>query len=508
VGRAPALSGAYGDARSPQASTILGAGKLTGRLPNGLSLGVLEAVTAREVGTQSRTIEPLTNFAALRAQQDLGGGETTIGAMVTAVHRDNDQWTEHVLRRSAYVGAADFRHRFLGRRFEVAGSLALSRVTGTAAALDVTQTNSVHNFQRPDAGLDYDPTRTSLMGDAEELFFRKVGGGMIRFETAYQRRSPGFETNDLGFLRRADEQSWNTWGAIQFRKPQAFFRQGFWNFNWWQFWTTEGLPTERAANTNAHFQLTNNWWAHAGGTISQIGGTFCDRCARGGPAVRRDLAMSAWSGIEGDSRFPVVPFLWFNYWRGDGGRSEYVGISPSLDLRVASRLTTSLGMDFSRNRDDKQWFGNLTDTVTNVTSYTFAHLEQRTASVNWRLDYTFSPTLSLQLYASPFVSKGTYSNVRELADPRAERYPDRFQPYADTAVANNPGGFNFKQFRSNAVLRWEYRPGSTLFVVWSQGRDDFESREGVRSFDDDFGRLFDAYPMNTFLVKVSYWLNR
>jgi len=295
---------------------------------------------------------------------------------------------------------------------------------------------------------------------------------------------------------------------VQFRQPQLFFQQGFWNFNWWQYWTTAGLATERAANTNAHFQLNNRWWAHAGGTLMQLGTTYCDACARGGPAVRRDPAVSAWAGVEGDSRFPVVPYLWLNFWAGDGGRSQYVNVSPSVDLRVASRFTTSLGVSLSANRDDWQWYGNITDTLSGVTSYTFAHLDQQIASINWRLDYTLSPTLSLQLYASPYVSKGTYRDVRELADPRAADYSDRFRTYGDTGVTNNPGSFNFKQFRSNVVLRWEYRPGSTLYAVWSQGRDDFESVEGDRSLRGDLRQLFDAYPMNTFLVKFSYWLNR
>jgi hypothetical protein len=503
VGRRPSLRD-DGDVTSPIATTIIGAAKLTGRLPGGLSLGLLEAATAREEGTPGNTIEPFTNYVVLRAQQDLRNGQSGIGFIGTAVNRNLDQWTEDALRRSAYVAAVDARHRFSRGRYEIAAKLAASRVDGTSEAIAATQTSNVHLFQRPDA-YSFDPTRTTLWGDAEEFYVRKVGGGMIRFETSYQRRSPGFEINDLGILRRADQQSWNTWAALQFQKPQLFFRQGFWNFNWWQIWTTGGLETERAANTNAHFQLNNRWWAHAGGTL--LLPAYCDACARGGPAVRRNAAVSAWAGVEGDTRFPVVPFLFFNYWGGDGGRSEFVNVNPSVDLRIASRFTTSLGLSLSRNRDDWQWYDNFTDSL-GVTSYTFAHLVQRTASLNWRLDYTMSPTLSLQLYASPFVSKGSFSSVRQLAQPRAADYADRFAAYGDTSVTNNPGSFNFKQFRSNVVLRWEYRPGSTLFVVWSQGRDDFENEEGGRTLRGDFDRLFDAYPMNTFLVKFSYWLNR
>jgi hypothetical protein len=195
-----------------------------------------------------------------------------------------------------------------------------------------------------------------------------------------------------------------------------------------------------------------------------------------------------------------------NYWRGEGGRGESLNLSPELDFKAATNLTGIIAANYTHNRDDYQWFGNFTDSA-RATHYTFAHLEQRTLSLTGRLDYTLSTTLTLQVYAQPFVSKGAYTNVRELAAPRAADYNARFRPYGDTAVTNNPGGFNFKQFRSNVVMRWEYRPGSTLYVVWAQGRQGFRSAMGERSFTGDFRDLFDRHPDNTFLVKASYWLS-
>ena len=504
IGRSPQLPD-YGDAGSPSATTIYGAAKLTGRLGGGQTVGVLDAVTGREAGPQDRTLEPATNYAVVRLQQDLRNGESGVGVMVTAVNRSLDQWADDSLHRNAYVGAVDFRHRFFGRRYQVSGSFDLSRVAGTPSAITATQRDPVHYYQRPDARR-LDITRTSLAGDAEELSFSKVGGGITRFETSYQRRSPGFEVNDVGFLRRADQQSWSTWFALQSQRPSSFYQTAFWNFNWWQYWTAAGLPLERAANTNVHVRLHNHWWVHAGGTLGQLGTTFCDRCARGGPAVRLDPYIAPWIGFEGDDRHRLVPFLWINYWRGDVGRSDNLSVEPELVLRLASRFSTSFSLSASRNRNDTQWFRNITDTA-GVTHYTFARLHQRTASLTWRVDYTATPDLTVQLYAQPFVSKGTYSNVVELANTRAPEYADRWQPYADTAVANNPGGLNFKQFRSNVVLRWEYRPGSTLFVVWTQGRDDSVPRMGTRSFAGDFRDLFNLHPDNTLLIKASYWLN-
>src|SRR5205823_5730353 len=141
------------------------------------------------------------------------------------------------------------------------------------------------------------------------------------------------------------------------------------------------------------------------------------------------------------------------------------------------------------------------------THYLFAHLNQKEASLTGRIDYTLSTALTLQLYVQPFVSKGAYSNVRELANPRAAAYDARYRPYADTAVTNNPGGVNSKQFQSKVVLRWEYRPGSTVFVIWTQGRFDEAKAEGARTMGGDFRDLFDLHPNNTFLVKASYWIN-
>lgn len=489
------------------ASRILGAAKITGRLPSGLTLGVLDAVTNNATNGSGQTIEPTTNYAAFRATQDFRKGESGIGVMVTGVNRRVDQWTENVLRKSAYVGAFNFRHRFAGGRYVLFGSIDASRVTGTPAAMLLTQTDRVHRYDRPDDGLTVDSARTRLTGDAEEILFQKPGG-FIRFETSYLRRSPGFEANDFGFLRRADQQSWSNWAALNWNKPFLIFQRGFWNFNWWQFWTTEGLPTERAANTNAHFQLNNRWWVHFGGTIGRLGGTFDDREARGGPAIRVDPVFAPWWGFEGDQRRPIIPYLFFNYFRGDGGRSTSFNVNPSVDLRVSTQFRASLGLDFTHEVNDRQFRRIVTDTGTGTQHYLFAHLDQKTASMSFRLDYTASPTLTVQAYASPFVSKGPYSNVRELAIPRAERYQDRFQAYGDTAVTNDPGGENFKAFNSNLVLRWEYRPGSTLFVVWSQGRVDQDDLDTSRPLSRDFRRLFDRHPSNTFLVKVSYWLSR
>ncbi len=504
IGRQPQV-GSYGGVGAATSTPIIGAGKATGRFPGGLSVGVLEAVTQRVEGTQDRTMEPQTAYSVARVQQEFRGGGTTLGAISTAVNRSLDQWTGNRLRSAAYAGGADFRHKFPGGNYELNGSLMMSRVAGDTSVINATQLDPVHNYQRPDASLPYDPLRTSLIGDAEEIQFGKFGGGITRFQTSYQRRSAGFEVNDMGFLRRADEQSWATWAALQLRKPTRYYRSLQMNFNQWNMWTTQGLPTERAVNTNWHMNTKNNWWLHAGGTISGLGSTYCDRCSRGGPALRSSTQMFPWFGFNWDDRARIAPSFFVNMGRWDEGASHYISYSPSVDIRPTSAMQVSLGIDFSRSTDHAQWYGRFQDA--GGTHFTFAHLEQKTRSFSTRVSYTMTPTLTLQVYAQPFMTKGAYSDVRELsADPRAEAFAARYQPYTPPPGADP--GFNFKQLRSNTVVRWEYRPGSTVFAVWTHGRESFAPLEGSRTWRQEYDNLFELHPANTFLLKVAYWLSR
>jgi hypothetical protein len=239
-------------------------------------------------------------------------------------------------------------------------------------------------------------------------------------------------------------------------------------------------------------------------TAGHLGGTFCDRdCTRGGPAVRVDPFFSVSAEVDGDERPAFTPYVWVFYRRGDAGRSEKLNGGVQVLFRVASQFSTTLTLNATHTVKDVQPHGTVTDTVAPfATHYTFAHLNQKEITLTGRVDYTLSTALTLQLYAQPFVSKGSFSNVRELADPKAAAFDDRYKPYAAPA-----DGVNKKVFNSTAVLRWEYRPGSTLFVVWTQGRQRFLDAEGSRSMGGEFRDLFDLHPDNTFLVKASYWIN-
>ncbi len=517
VGRSPQLRGedGYFEASAPTATTILGAAKVTGRLGNGLSVGLLDAATQREQGFADRTIEPATNYFVASLQQDLRGGQTGIGAMVTSVRRSLDEHTTGLLRESATTAGINARHRFFNRQYEVAAYIAGSRIDGSDSAIALAQTNGVHRYQRPDDDLEYDPTRTRLNGDAQRISISKFGGGSTRFQTVYQRFSPGFEINDLGFLARADEQMWRNWFAFQLNKPTAYYRRMNVNFNHWSNWSSQGLPTNLSFNINGHMELPSTWWLHVGGNTGNFGGTFDDREARGGPAIRKSFNREIWGGTESDYRKRVSGSLFSGVWESDGGASHGTWFEPSAQLRMSSRFSASLGVYIEDETTDNQWYSNAGELGTDTIHYTFARLQQTTVSVNTRINFTASPTLSLQLYAQPYISAGDYSDWRELDDPRAERYEDRYRPYfsdhdedpSTPLVQADLGEFNFKQFNFNTVLRWEYRPGSTAFLVWQQGRNRFDERNGDFSARRDYGDLFGLHPDNTVLLKVSYWFN-
>jgi hypothetical protein len=504
IGRSPSLSSLYGDARTPEATPIAAAAKLTGRRSGGLSYGVIEAYTRAVEGTQGRTAEPGTNYAVLRARQDLHGGDAGVSWIGTAVNRSLDPWSAPYLHKSAYVTGASFRSRFDEKKYEVAGSFAASRVAGSPQAILLTQESSAHYYQQPGDRLEVDSTRTSLSGYAAQIKVGKYGGGITRFETSLERQSGGFEVNDLGYLRRVDLQDWSTWAALTFQSPTKLYRWAQVNGNTWHQWNTSGTRLESAVNFNFHMGFHNNWDAHLGGTLSHLGRVFCDRCTRGGPTLRRSRAFYPWFGVNTDARRTLSAGIWTNLSRTDEGRTRSASLSPYLQMRLGTGIQATLGADIYDAADNTQWFGNFID-ADGTTHYTFAHLDQRTVSMSLRVSYAATPDLTFELYGEPFASGGTYSDLREVSGtPDAAGYADRFTPYAfPTGSART---FTYRQLRTNAVLRWEYLPGSTLFVVWAHGRQD--SAQTRQPWQDDFAGLFDLHPDNTFLVKVAYWFNR
>ena len=530
IGRQPQLSD--GTIGTPSATSIIGAAKLTGRTSGGLSVGFLDALTAREVNDSSgTTAEPPTNYIATQLIQEFNGGNTQVGVMATAVNRQLDQFTRDTLRESAYTLGAHFTHQFDDRKYQLQGSVVGSDVAGSPGAMAITQASSTHYFQRPGSGLVYDTTRTSLSGDAEKISFGKIGGGVVRFNTNFNRFGPGLEINDLGYLAEAGIMTWNNSFTLQYLQPGPFYRQMYIGVSEVNGWTTQGLNAaymnNNAANLNWDVQFKNSWWIHVGGDRNRWHTAFDDRKARGGPALRGHPFTDGYFGIEGDPRLTAIPSINFSIYDGSGGKSHGYSISPTVLFRFSSNLALSLSLQYALDVDYVNWLSNFIHYPTNQLSVTdtvvtIATLHQNTASAIIRLDATFTPRLTLQFFAQPYLSDGRRSDWRYAANPRAASYSEEYLPYTpiDSTDNPNPGpacptttvscwNFNYQQLNVNAVLRWEYRPGSTLFVVWQHGRNynNYDQQYSGFSPGSDVNSMFAVHPMNTFLIKGTYWFS-
>ena len=505
IGRAPQgeLDPADGEfAQAPTNVTILGAAKLTGRV-GAFSVGALSAATQEERGTiasgltrRRQVVEPMTMFNVVRARREFADN-SNLGVMFTSTTRRLTPDTRF-LAGQAFTGGVDYDWRFW-RRYSVQGFWAGSRISGDAEAITRLEENAVHYFQRPDADYTgYDTAATLLKGHAGNVSLQKISGERVRFAANYGYKSPGFESNDLGFQRRADEKNINHWVQWRFNTPGRFKRSYMINFNEWAGWNFGGDQLYSGGNVNMHWRWQNNWSNGFGVNVNA--GGLRDRSTRGGPGVKANSNVGFWHYVDFDDRKPV--FLGYNgFLFTDHNGSTQVEANPKVTWRPRNALRFEAGIRFRRNNDDSQWVENVDD-IEGGTHYVFGRLHQRTLAMTLRANYTMTANLSFQSYAEPYVSAGRYENYKELADGRAADYADRFRPFAYGSNAD----FNYRSFRTTNVLRWEFKPGSTLFAVWQQGREEDKDYGSFR-FGRDFGGVFSAPAKNVFLVKFAYWFN-
>ena len=529
IGRVPQISvdSEDGFVRQPQQTTILGAAKLSGKTSRGLSVGFLDAVTRAEFAEavdndnrRSRTlVEPAANYAVMRVQQDLRAGKSAIGAMLTGTNRFNLGTAASQLHDAAYSGGLDFRHRFggdAGGTHEIFGSLFGSMVHGSAAAIAETQRSSAHYFQRPDADhIAYDTMRTSLTGIAGRLQFDRMTG-RVRYGNAFYTRTPGFEVNDLGIQKVADWSEDFVWvGTVQ-TEPNSVLNNWSLFGNTWSWWTYGGERTFTQFNLDLQGELRNFW-----GSFLRIGRRLPARTLRlrGGPLLNEGGAWVAFGNFYSPQQKELRINGSYSIFHTDDPGTTSMSFAPTIAWQPWSSATLTLAPTYGRDKSDIFYIAQ--GGTGSTSHYVLGALNRTTTSLTTRLDLAFSPALTLQLYAQPFLSAATYSDFKEVVLPRASRYADRFQAIAPKLVDNiyssdlngdgvvdiefdNPA-FNVREFRSNTVLRWEYRPGSTLFLVWSQGRH--SDSDGAFQLSRDASALFRTIPENVLLLKMTRWMS-
>jgi hypothetical protein len=500
IGRTPQLRSDPGD---PLFTTILGAAKLTGRFAGGYNLGIINAVTQREVGVTGKTVEPQTNYFVGRASRDLRGGSTSIGLVATAVNRSLDPDTRDLLRESAYMMVAEGYHRFADDRYEFGAYGGRNIVFGSDRAIARTQLSAVHLHQRPDGDVPFDSTRTEMAGGVFAFSLTKIQGA-LRYYSFVRLASSEVELNDAGLVPLINDRSNRSGISFRSMRPGTWYRSHFSTIDAELHWTSGGMPSGNLARAHTSVQLLNNWGGALTYTVLNPTTNYCTSCARGGPALRVEPTHAFQVNLVGDSRRAIVPQLEAATSTADAGRSWERRGSVGTDLRLSTRFSTTLSASASKRVDNQQWIANYGHVLSDTTHYTFARLAQTTFSMTARASFTATPLLTFQFYAQPFMSAGSYTDWRELNAPRAASYDDRFSSYANGAA---PAGFNVKQFNSNAVIRWEYRPGSTLFLVWQQGRFQDDLNRGQFELPRDYRNLFRSHPINTFLIKATYFFN-
>ena len=490
-----------GFAVSPANSTILGAAKLTGRVGK-FSVGVLDAVTSREdarladdFGRRDTPVEPATNFFIARASREFAD-QSRLSFMATSTNRGLSD-DLRFLPGSAVTGGVDGDLR-IRQKYSLSGFWAGSSVRGDAEAISRIQRSTVHSFQRPDAGhVEFDPDRTSLNGHAGSMTFGKISGQRYRFSSNASYKTPGFDINDLGFQSRADEISISNWHQVTWDQPGKYVRRKNINFNQWAGWNLDGDMRFSGGNINSHWTFANNWTIGSG--MNYNARAFNDRLTRGGPGGYVNPNWNQWGYLDTDNRRRVMANFsggWFNDMHGSWNWNASLGAT----WRPAASVSARASVGYSRNHAESQWVKNLTDTA-GVERHVFGLLDQSTVNLSARVNYTITPELTVQIFAQPFVSTGDYGSFKDLVNGRALDYAARYGP---SAYSGNPD-FNVLSFRTTNVVRWEYRPGSVVFVVWQQGRDGF-AEDGRFRFSS-VGDVFEADATNVFLVKFSRWLN-
>jgi hypothetical protein len=535
IGRKPSSTphlnnGEFAD--MPDFTKILGAAKITGKTKNGWSVGILESVTARETADiqgngieRSEAVEPFTNYLVARFQKDFNKGNTYFGGIMTAVNRKIDDSQLNFLHKSAYSGGIDFVHKWNNKMWGAEGGFYFSQVNGSKEAIARTQTSWIRNFQRPDADyLDFDPNRTSLAGNGGKLSLSKMGG-KLKFGSQFSWKTPGLELNDVGFGQQIDQIMQVLWTYYQIYEPFSIFRNISFNLSEYAQWDFGGNRNNLGGTLTSNAQFTNYWNTFINVTVS--GEMLSNSALRGGPALKipgyRNIMLNLMTNPQNKTTFQVNGGTSFTEAKDF---SNWYNLSLNFGYRPFKTLRLDITPGKYLSESELQYVTQ--SYYNNDIRYVFAHINQNTLNVSFRLNYNITPNLSIQYWGQPFFATGEYNNFKYITDSKAEELEDRYRFYTEDQISYNSSlsvysiddnmdgvtdysfrkpDFNVKTFLSNLVIRWEYQPGSTVYLVWSQNRSGY-ANDGSFEASRDIESLFDESANNIFLIKFSYRIGR
>ena len=518
-------------ARVPDNTTILGAVKVSGKSKDGLSVGILESVTAKEnaeialpSGRYHQTVEPLSNYVVSRIQKDYNNSNTILGGIFTATNRKIKDDHLKFLNRSAYTGGLDFKHYWRDKTYYIETKGTFSSITGDPVAILELQTASARYFQRPDAKhVSVDSSQSQLNGYGGVLEIGKGGNGNWRWQVEGSWRSPGLDFNDLGYLLEADAVNAGAGIAYVENVPHSIFRNYAVGTGLENNWDTDRSHLGSRIYLEAEGEFQNKWrfFANAYHETDQLD----TRLLRGGPAVKVKGWLHNMYRISTDNSKKVSFGAMLHGHVHYDNISKTFSTSPFLNCKITNRLQLETEIEYMKTRTALQYI----DTIdfNREKRYVLGEMDRETLGMTLRVDYAITPELTIQYYGNPYVSVGTYQNIKRITNPRAENYKDLYHIFAENEISfdaqanryhidesgngqvdysiDSPD-FNFREFRSNLVLRYEYKPGSTFYFVWTHGRSLYESILNP-SIENGLNTLFDATPANVYLIKFNYWFS-
>ena len=538
IGRNPQGGLPYYDyADIPNGTHILGAAKISGQVYDGWKFGTIQSLTKSEYadisseGVNSNVeVEPLTYYGVLRLQRDFNSGRQGFGILSTFTNRFfDDRSLSYQINKNAFIAATD-GWTFLDpeNTYVLTGWAAISNVSGTTERMISLQRSPTHYFQRPDVSyISVDSTATSLTGYSGRLMLNK-NRGRLTFNTAVGFISPKFEVNDLGFGSYSDYINAHFYTNYIWNVPTEFYQYFGFNAATFVSYDYGGNRIAQGYRVGSYFASRNYYSANLSYTYNPS--TLNSRRTRGGPLTLNPGKNSVNFEVSTDNRVWWVMTIGGNLSTGEDGTSR--GIYTNFEFKVLPTLTLAVGPEFYKDIYETQWVGNFVDAFAIDTygkRYVFSYLDQNTFSANIRTDWIINPRLSFQVYLQPLIASGNYSDFKFLERPKSYDYtiygengstiekntnetgdvtsytldPDGDGP-AEAKTIGNPN-FNYVSLRGNAVLRWEYMAGSTLYLVWTQSRQNVEPT-GDFQFGDSFRNLLSVKPDNIFMLKITYWL--
>jgi hypothetical protein len=533
IGRAPQGSSPDHDhAVIPEATTIIGAGKLTGKIAGNWNIGGIVAATAREKGSYrlngaelEQEIEPQTTYGVFRGQKEIDEGRRGIGFIATMTSRNKiSPLIKNEFNKSAQgFGLDGWTFIDKEKMWVVTSYLGGTRINGSSERMRELQNSSMHYFQRPDAEhVSLDSSLTTLSGYSGRVLVNKQKGNVI-FNSAFGVVSPGFNVNDLGFMFRSDVINYHLGFGYKWTKPNKIAREivligaKFQSFDFSQNKTGDGIFGLGEFIFHNYHGLTAE--------IFHMQNHLDNRATRGGPMAIEPGGTMAGVEYSTDSRKSIILGLGAEYYSSSTIRDNELDIEMSIEWKPRPNLSLSVGPEWSIEDEYSQYVMQEQDILATNTygkRYIFSRLQYEELAANIRLNWTFSPKLSFQLYMQPLISHGNYTDFKELSQPRTYDYHIYTSKqlsydgadYRVTSDPSNPGhsftfenpNFHVKSLRGNAVLRWEYAPGSTLYFVWTQDRsnDDYYNQFDINS---SVNKLLGEPANNIFMVKLTYWWN-